>query len=304
MDDRTRHSDSTVTVAAESFLSDLGCRRYSPRTVTIYGQALRDFARFGEGKGIKRPQDVTTSMVEDYRRHLQQRGFSPEGESTYTRAVKRLFDYLEDKQRIFESPFRGLGPMRRARKLMPVPTEEEMRALLAAPDVTTERGVRTRAILEVAYSTGARLEELHRMRLSDLDLVNGTVRILGKGDRERVLPLGKSAIEWVRRYVAEVRGKQAGDKQNALWIRADGEPLGSVGIGLCIRTCARKAGTATLITPHAIRRACATHMLNRGAHPMQLQMLLGHSSLKHLSQYLRVTFREILAIHERSRLGK
>ena len=186
---------------------------------------------------------------------------------------------------------------------MPVPTEAEMQALLAAPNVATARGVRTRAILEVAYSTGARLEELARMRHSDLDLANGTVRILGKGNRERMAPLGAAAIEWVRKYVVEVRARQTRTAGGALWVKALGLPLGSVMIGRLIRECARRAGTVTPITPHGIRRACATHMLNRGAHPVQLQMLLGHTSLKHLSQYLRVSFRELHAIHERSRLG-
>ena len=303
MDDPAAHSGRGIVVLAGEFLADIGYRRYSPRTLEIYRLGLTDFARFLAAGGIREAREVTAPRIEAYRRHLRQRGFSPAGEETYLHGVKRFFGFLEDTQRVFENPFAGLGPVRRERKLMPVPTEAEMQALLAAPNVATARGVRTRAILEVAYSTGARLEELARMRHSDLDLANGAVRILGKGNRERMAPLGAAAIEWVRKYVVEVRARQTRTAGGALWVKALGLPLGSVMIGRLIRECARRAGTVTPITPHGIRRACATHMLNRGAHPVQLQMLLGHTSLKHLSQYLRVSFRELRAIHERSRLG-
>ena len=148
------------------------------------------------------------------------------------------------------------------------------------------------------------LEELCRMKLNDLDLANGTVRIMGKGNRERIAPLSNAAVEWVRKYTAEVRAEQLQGPTPALWVKANGDPLGGQAIGLSIRECARKAGTQPPITPHGIRRACATHMLRRGAHPVQLQMLLGHASLRHLSQYLRVTFQEMRAIHGRSRLGQ
>jgi len=304
MDNNGGNSGSGVTILAEEFLADLGYRRYSPRTLEIYRQALVDFNRFLGTNGIGRAQDVTGPIVEDYRRHLQGRQFSAAGEETYTRAVKRFFDYLESKQRVFANPFEGSGPLRRAKKLMPVPSEEEMRALLAAPDVTKPAGVRSRAILEVAYSTAARLAELTRLKLGDLDLDSGTVRLLGKGSRERVAPLGAAAVEWTRKYVAEVRSRHARPGTAALWVTPGGEPLSSESVGQAVRTCARKAGTVTPITPHAIRRACATHMLGHGAHPVQLQMLLGHASLRHLSQYLRVSFHELRAMHERSRLGQ
>ena len=304
VDDQVPHSDSVIGLLVGEFLADIGCHRYSPRTVGIYGQALRDFDRFLQSRSLRRVQNVTATRIEEYRRHLQQRELSPAAEETYTRGVKRFFDYLERKQMVFENPFAGTGPIHRTHRLLPVPNEAEMRALLTVPDVATALGMRTRAILEVAYSTGARLEELSRMKLSDLDLANGTVRIMGKGNRERVVPLGRSAVGWVRRYVVEVRARLLRGATTALWVKAGGGPLGSQAIGLSIHACAGKAGIETPISPHGIRRACATHMLSRGAHPVELQMLLGHASLKHLSRYLRVTFREMRAIHERSRLGQ
>ena len=101
-----------------------------------------------------------------------------------------------------------------------------------------------------------------------------------------------------------VRAKHAAKDTPELWVRPNGRALGSLGIGVSVRECAKKAGTATLITPHGIRRACATHMLAHGARPVEIQMLLGHASLKHLTQYLRVSFRELKSVHERSRVGQ
>ncbi len=303
MDATSGRSRSGVDILAEEFLDAAQARKYSPRTVEIYGQALRDFGCFLDGHGICAAQDVTPALVEAYRRHLQSREFSPAGEETYCRAVKRFFDDLERRQRVFENPFAGTGPLRRSRRLVPVPTEAKVAALLAVPDVTGTRGLRTRTILEVAYSTGARLEELARMRLANVDLQAGTVRIMGKGSKERVVPLGREAVEWLEKYLA-LRRKLAAPGVEALWVGPKGGAIGSLAVGLSIRQCARKGGTATKITPHGLRRACGTHMLARGAHPVQLQMLLGHASLSHLSQYLRVRFRDLKAMHERSRLGQ
>jgi site-specific recombinase XerD len=303
MDATRSRNRSGIVVLAEEFLEAAQAHKYSPRTVEIYGQALRDFGAFLDGRGVRAAQDVTPALVEAYRRHLQSRGFSPAGEETYCRAVKRFFDELERRQRVFENPFADSGPLRRSRRLVPVPTEAEVAALLAVPDVSGARGLRTRAILEVAYSTGARLEELARMRLACVDLQAGTVRIMGKGSKERVVPLGRGAVEWLEKYLSW-RREVVGSDVGALWVGPKGKPIGSLAVGLSIRQCARKAGTATKITPHGLRRACATHMLGRGAHPVQLQMLLGHASLKHLSAYLRVRFLDLKAMHERSRLGQ
>lgn len=303
MDANRSRNRSGIGVLAEEYLAAAQARKYSPRTVEIYGQALRDFMRFMESRKLRRAQQVTAQTIEAYRLHLQQRSFSAAGEETYCRAVNRFFAHLAQRQQVFENPFAGTGPLRRARTFVPVPTEAEIAALLAVPDVAAPQGLRTRALLEVAYSTGVRLAELARMRLGDVDFAAGTIRILGKGERERVVPVGRQALEWLRRYrelVAPGRTEADGD---ALWLSERGGPSGSMAIGRSIRQCARRAGTATRITPHGLRRACVTHMLARGASPVQLQQLLGHASLKHLSQYLRVRFAELQAVHERSRLG-
>lgn len=297
-----RSGSGCIEAAGASFLGFLARRRFSPRTVEVYGQGLRDFGRFIQAAGTRRVQQVTSAHLLAYRQHLRVRGFSPASEGVYLRAVKRLFDHLTERQLVFGSPFDGADPIRHRRRLMPVPTEAEVQALLAAPDVGIPLGLRARAILEVAYGTGARLEEIARMKRADMDLAEGVVRIMGKGAKERVVPLGASAVEWLRRYLAAAPCRP--DGVEALWVKEGGLPLGSRAIGLAIHKLSLQAGGPTPITPHAIRRACATHMLRRGASPVQLQALLGHASLRHLSAYLRVSFLELKTQHDRSRLGR
>ena len=303
MDEAPVRSGRGVLVLAEAYLAAALARRYSPCSIQMYRQAIRDFDLFLEGRGVREAREVTPAVIEAYRRHLRSRRFSPASEETYCRGIKRFFDALERRQRVFENPFAGTGPLRREHKQVPVPSEAEIQTLLAVPDVSTPWGLRDRALIEVAYGSGARLEELARMKRGDIDLANGTLRILGKGRRERVVPLGKPAVVWLERYLTQVRAKRASPGTDMVWIGLRG-PITRSGIGLAIRACALKANTATAITPHGLRRACVTHMLAHGAHPVELQMLLGHASLTHLSAYLRVSFRELKAMHERSRLGQ
>ena len=299
------HSESAIVILVGEYLAGLEARRCSPRTIQTYGEALRDFIAFLEGSGVRAAQEVTAVQIEAYRRHLRERDFSPAGEETYCRGIKRFFDAMEKTQRVFENPFAGMGALRRQpRRSVPVASEGEIAALLAVPDVSTPLGLRNRALLEVAYGTAARLDELTRMKLADLDLAHGTVRIMGKGEKERVVPLGRTAADWLGRYLREVRPRLARKETPHLWWGSNGSALGGQSIGNAVRACARKAGTATRITPHGLRRACVTHMLAAGAHPVQLQMLLGHASLAHLSAYLRVNFRELKLMHEGSRLGQ
>ena len=165
------------------------------------------------------------------------------------------------------------------------------------------------------------------MRLGDVDLPARRVRLRGKGNRERMVPLGRHAAHWLRRYLADARPRlfasarsangasenhtrttgppaRAGHAQQPLWVgRAAGAQTGQ-SINLQVKTHARAAGIATPLTIHSLRRACATHMLAGGAHPAQIQRLLGHATLKHLGQYLRLSIRELQQTHRHSNPGQ
>jgi integrase/recombinase XerD len=212
---------------------------------------------------------------------------------------------LESTHRIFLNPAADLVIREPTRPLLPVPSPEEVARLLDQPDVSTDRGVRDRTLLETAYSTGARREELSRLTVSDVDLEHETLRLVGKGGRERVVPLGRVAHQWVERYLVEARPRLlAGVDTTALWVGGRNGQLQYAVLPLILRRYVRKARLTTPITLHSLRRACVTHMLEHGAHPVHLQQLLGHSGLRNLSQYLRLSIRELRKTHARSKPGR
>jgi len=288
------------------FLATLRRRNYSDTTIEHYRGGLKDLLAFLAARGCARLQDVTAEDLDAYRLHLDGRPLKVRTIEHYLRSARLFFGHLAETQQLFMNPARDLALPRVPRDLQPVPTEPEIERLLAQPDVATAYGVRDRAILEVLYSTAMRLAELVGLSLFDPDLDRGTVRVLGKGRKERTVPLGSLAVEWLKPYLAEVRPKlqTVHRNQTALWLGKGGAPLGRVRVQQMLRDYAAAAGISTPISPHTIRRACATHMLARGAHPVQVQMLLGHASLRSLSQYLRVTVSDLKQAHRATNPGR
>jgi hypothetical protein len=152
------------------------------------------------------------------------------------------------------------------------------------------------------YASGARRSELAGIQLDGVDLSERTVRLMGKGRRERVVPLTISAATWIGRYIENERSQFPGSDAGALWLGQNG-PLSANAISSIFYAQSRASGVEPVIRPHAIRRACATHMLSNGASPIEIQQLLGHTCLKHLSQYLAVSMVELKRAHDNSRLG-
>ena len=299
------HSRGRISVAAKAFAQELAGKGYSPCTVKMYSEALGRFAAFTAEKGIVSLRDVTEEDIREYRQRIESRDLSSSTCSILLRVVKLLFGWMEERREILLSPAAGMEPVRTERRIMPVPSEDEVRVLLAQPNTSKPTGVRDRALLETAYGTAARLQEQSRLAVTDLDLSGGTVRLMGKGRRERVVPLGTEASFWLRSYLEHARGRLlAGASFDALWISSKGRPLLYNAMQALFRHHSRAEGISTPISPHALRRACATHMLRNGAHPASIQLLLGHACVRHLSQYLRVTVTDIRRMHERSTPGK
>lgn len=291
-----------VGAEIEAYIADLNGRHYSPKSIKTYLGALLDFDAYLAGLGIPRVEDVTESILAGYRLSLLDRTFKPASMVVYFRAVRRLFLRLEAQRRIFINPAAGLIIRNACRPLQPVPGEPQVRALLEAPDTGTACGLRDRAILETAYATGARRAELAGLRLGNLDLGDRTLRVMGKGSRERIVPLGLCAATWLARYVTDIRPQFPAHGSDHLWLGRSG-PITAECITSVFVHHSQVAGILPPIRPHAMRRACATHMLSHGASPVEIQTLLGHSCLKHLSQYLAVSITEMKQSHAHSRLG-
>ncbi|MGI6301923.1 MAG: tyrosine-type recombinase/integrase [Verrucomicrobiota bacterium] len=293
----------------EAYLKALKRRRYSPKTIATYRYPLTLFASFLAARAVGRVQDVCHDDLAAWRLDLVERGLADASLEVFLRAVRNLFNWMEAEGMLFDNPAAALKTPKYERKLLPVPSEAELRRLLAQPAVTTPVGIRDRAIMEVGYCCALRREELARLTLRDPDFLQRSLRVLGKGSRERMLPLGEEAFTWLRCYVDGARpallGRNAATAAlDVLWISTDGKPFGGQGISVMLKKYGREANLTVNITPHSLRRACATHMLRNGAHPVQIQMLLGHATMRHLAQYLRLTIREIREMHRKSRPGQ
>ena len=305
---KTRHhSRGLISVNVGAFLSTLEDRNYSEKSLTSFRQSLEPFLLFLAAKGIARLQDVTPAELAAYRVHLaEERSLRISTIHQYLRTVRRFFAYLEETRVVFLNPAAALEMPRPDRRLGFVPTRVQVKRLLSQPDTATNAGVRDRALMETAYSTGIRAGELCALRLHDLQLRERLIRVMGKGRKERLVPLGRTAATWLKRYLKEHRGGLLlKKKEDALWLSVQGgRPLQVMGLELQMRRYSARAALERNITPHALRRACATHMLQNGAHPVEVQLLLGHASLRTLSQYLGLTITDLKAAHKNSKPGQ
>jgi integrase/recombinase XerD len=178
-------------------------------------------------------------------------------------------------------------------------TEAQVEALLAAPDTGTQRGLRDRAMLETLYATGLRVSELTGLKLAQVSLDMGVVRVLGKGSKERLVPLGEEAIAWLKRYLAETRAGFAGDgKSDAMFVTSHRGPFTRQGFWVLLKRYAVKAGLpAAKLSPHVLRHAFATHLLNHGADLRVVQLLLGHADITTTTIYTHVARERLKQLH-------
>ena len=297
--------DDSFVTASHLFLESLAARGMRPATISIRRLGLEQFGHYLRDCGIERAQDITLTTLREYRRQMFDRGLSQNTVESYLRAVRLLLDFLEDRGLVFENPARRMHLHQKAHPLPHVPSPAQVRKLLATLDVSTVVGVRDRALLELLYSTGVRVGEASRLNTSDVDLDYGSVSVSGKGGHERILPLGTCCCWWLAEYLRTARSRlcKPGTSTEALWIGVRGTRLTRIAIERMMRTVSRKAGIRPTIAPHALRRAMATHMLQNGASPLVIQELLGHASMRHLSQYLRLSITDLRAMHKRSLPG-
>ncbi|MCX7902596.1 MAG: site-specific tyrosine recombinase XerD, partial [Burkholderiaceae bacterium] len=179
-------------------------------------------------------------------------------------------------------------------------SEQQVEDLLAAPDTETPRGLRDRALLEVLYATGLRVSELVGLRLAQVSLDEGLVRVVGKGGKERIVPLGEEARDWLERYLRRARAQLLGGRPcDAVFVTARAAPLTRQRLWDLIKRYAARAGIAAPLSPHGLRHAFATHLLNHGADLRVVQLLLGHADIGTTQIYTHVARERLKALHAR-----
>jgi len=265
-------------------------REHRPKTLQAWQGALHHLRRFLSAQGRERLQDITTADLEAWRVELSQRNFAPATLEILGRSARQFFTWLEGQQRLFLNPARDFIVPRPERPARSVLTRGQIEKFLSQPDVNTVHGLRDRALLEILYATGMLARELRGLLCQDVNPESAQVR----GARGRKTPLTPEAGRWLERYMESARPKLLQHPSPALWLSRDGSPLIESAMRQAFRRHSLAAGLG-IITPDAIRRACAVHRWQNGAHPLELQLLLGHKSPQILGQYLRLGVRELFA---------
>jgi integrase/recombinase XerD len=270
----------------------------APRSIEAYKRDLDDFARFVAQRGASRPAQVTRSSVTLYLVALRRRGRAPATVKRRAAAVRSFYKFLLREDALAQDPTLDLASPRLPRRLPKVLTVEEVERLLAAPDLSTPQGVRDRAMLELLYGSGLRVSEVVALNLGDVDLSVELVRCLGKGSKERLVPVGSHAVRALRAYQQTARPALAGGRvPSALFINRRGGRLTRQGCWKLLRGHARRAGITRPLSPHVLRHSFATHLLERGADLRAVQEMLGHASLGTTQIYTHVARDRLRAVY-------
>ncbi len=272
-------------------------RRMSPRTVEAYGRDLRQFADWLEAEGTALDA-VRRADLRTYLGRRRDAGLAARSAARALSSLRGLFAFLFREGVITTDPASQLRAPTLWRTVPQALTTAEVEVLLDAPDTTTPAGTRDRAMLETLYATGVRVSELVGLTLDRVRLDPGFVLVLGKGRKERVVPLGSSAIEWIERYLVASRPLLDRRRRPELFLNLRGGPLTRQGFWKLLRQHGARAGITTHLSPHVVRHSFATHLVENGADLRAVQMMLGHASLTTTEIYTHVARERLRRLYD------
>lgn len=275
-------------------------RRLADHTLESYS---RDLQRLGEfAAGIEKPvPQLDRHDLERFVDGLMNEGLSPRSVARTVAAVRGFYRFAALTQHLASNPADDLQAPRAWPALPKFLGVEEVERLIKQPDVSTPRGLRDRALIEVLYATGLRVSELIRLRASDLNLEAGYLSTTGKGNKQRIVPVGDQAAEWLTKYIREGRPALVGKRASPwLFVNAkQGGSLSRVGFWKILKGYGQKAGLSRTLSPHVLRHSFATHLLEHGADLRSIQMMLGHADLSTTQIYTHVLEARLRAVYDR-----
>jgi integrase/recombinase XerD len=290
----------------DSYLEHLRVeRRLAAHTLESYARDLRALAAFAAGEDTA-VNALDRRGLEAFVRQQMSGGLSPRSVARAVAAVRGFYRFLVIDQRLAVNPADDLRPPRAWPALPKFLSLEDVDRLIAAPDTATPLGLRDRAMLELLYATGMRVSELVGVRPVDLHLDAHYLTCIGKGSKERLIPIGEQATVWVQRYQREsrpvlVRRARTARPHGAarLFVNLRGGPLSRVGFWKIVKSHGRRAGIRGSISPHVLRHSFATHLLERGADLRAIQMMLGHADLSTTQIYTHVLEARLRTVYDR-----
>jgi integrase/recombinase XerD len=296
----TASRNHTLSDAAAAHLDKERLLGRSEATLKTYRGALYRLVAWLANQDVADAREVTSAHLEAYARTTLER-VSRNSAHLYLRMVRTFFRDLAGAHRLLLDPAAQLAMPRLDRKHVgPILTREEIDRVLAGPDIGTPLGIRDRALLEFLYSTGLRVSEAWRMKTADVDPGEGSALVrAGKGAKDRVVPIGKAAVEWLVRYLAEVRPRLEAHRPGVeeLFLTHHGRAFGDQMLAMHLKKLGRKAGVAMRLTCHVIRRTLATGLLRNGASPQEVAAILGHEDVRSLGRYVAFAAREVKEAH-------
>ena len=270
----------------------------SPRTLEAYQRDVERLVEFARLHGAPTPLDATSKLLRDFVYHLKDVGLSPASIRRNISAVRTYFRFLLADGVVARDPSERLETPKRWRTLPEVLTVDEVAKLLASPTLDDTLAFRDRAMLELAYGAGLRVSEWITIGVRDVLFEEHLVRVFGKGSKERLVPIGRSAIGAVATYIRELRPKlERGNGKGVLFLNARGEPLTRMGAWKILRRHVERAGITKAVSPHTLRHSFATHLLEGGADLRAVQEMLGHADISTTQIYTHVDREYLRKVH-------
>lgn len=284
----------------DAFLDHLRVeRRLAAHTLESYARDLGALAAYAAASE-RQPATLDRAALEAFVRQQLMRGLSPRSVARSIAAIRGFYRFLVLDRRIERSPADDLHPPRAWPALPKFLSLEQVDALISQPDVSTPRGLRDRAMIEVLYATGMRVSELISIRMPDLHLDEHYVSCIGKGNKERLIPIGDQASRWIERYQREARPViLKGRTSPRLFVNVRGQGLSRVGFWKILKGHGRRADLPSSLSPHVLRHSFATHLLEHGADLRAIQTMLGHADLSTTQIYTHVLATRLRTIYDR-----
>ncbi len=283
------------------FLDHLAIERgLSPRTLDAYGRDLVRLMNFLEGRGVPRPGEATAADLREFVYHLKDQGLQATSIRRNLSAIRTYYAFLIAEGAVVTDPTERLDAPVIWRRLPDVLSRAEVERLLDAPNLGDRLYWRDRALLEFGYASGVRVSELIALRVRDLDLDDGFAIVLGKGSKERLVPVGQSALRALRVYLRELRPSlERGAGKGVVFLNNRGTPLSRMGVWKILRGQVERAGITKRVTPHTLRHTFATHLLEGGADLAAVQEMLGHADISTTQIYTHVDREYLRDVHRK-----
>lgn len=275
-------------------------RGLSQNTIDSYGHDLNRFLSYLDGKGVKEISDVGKFEIRAFMMYLKRYGLSVKSVVRNLVAIRTFFRFLVQDGILENNPAEELELPKLDKSLPEILTIKEVESLLNQPDIAKPLGIRDRAMLEMLYATGMRISELTKLSVHQVNIEGGYVVLFGKGSKERIVPLGRESIEWLKKYLSEVRSKFNRKKESQyLFLSQWGKQMSRQQFWKILKEYGRRADIRKRITPHLLRHSFASHLLERGADLRSVQMMLGHVDISTTQIYTHVTGERLKKVHER-----